>query len=121
MTTKDESNLVRHAREELERITENDEYDEYDKWWINGMLRVVQAFADMEHSGASASSAISQLNALLRFKPLTPITNDPKEWVEVDDGLWQNRRDSEAFSKDGGLTYRLNSSQDVLHTSWPAK
>lgn len=98
------SNLVNHARTELELIGEEPEF-------IEGYLKVIQAFVDMRHSGGSASVAIPTLNALLQFKNLKPLTDDPGEWNNVSEQsgyeMWQSRRNSEAFSDDGGKTYWL--------------
>lgn len=94
------SNLVNHARRELEIIGEEPEF-------VEGYLKVIQAFADMGHSGGSASVAIPTINALLQFKNLAPLTNDPSEWNEVGYGMWQNSRNSEAFSDNGGVTHYL--------------
>lgn len=115
------SNLVEHARRELEIVGEDPET-------ISGLLKVIQAFADMGHSGGSASVAIPMINRLLQFKNLSPLTDDPEEWFEHEaarwDGLnsiWQNKRNSEAFSRDGGKTYYLlsetkdTSDPDTLH------
>lgn len=110
-----ESNLVNHARREMELVGEDPE-------WIEGILKVIQAFADMGHSGGSASFAIPLINALLQFKNLSPLTDDPEEWMHIsediatNDNTWQNRRNSEAFSNDGGKTYYLLSeSNTYLH------
>ena len=98
------SNLVDHARRELELIGEEPET-------IAGFLAVVQAFADMGHSGGSAFVAIPMINELLQFKNLRPLTSNPDEWQNVSDQsgyeMWQNRRNGEAFSDDGGKTYWL--------------
>lgn len=98
------SNLVDYARRELELIGEEPDT-------IDSYLRVVQAFADMDHSGCSASVAIPVLQRLLSFKPLSDLTSDPAEWMNVSeapgDECWQSRRDPTAFSSDGGLTYYL--------------
>lgn len=101
------SNLVEHARRELEAVGE-------DPQTIEGLLKVIQAFADMGHSGGSASIAIPMIHQLLQFKNLTALTDDPKEWffheesiAGVKGGFWQNIRDGEAFSHDGGKTYYL--------------
>lgn len=112
------SNLVDHARHELTLIGEDPDT-------IDGLLRCVQAFADMGHSGGSASIAIPMLNALLRYENLSPLTNDPAEWIQHSpdmwdgvNGVWQNRRRSEAFSTDGGKTYYLLSEEPrVIHTA----
>jgi hypothetical protein len=56
-------------------------------------------------------AAIHQLTELLQFRPLSPLTPDPDEWLDltgpVTSGaqLWQNRRDSAVFSINGGKTW----------------
>ena len=104
---KRESNLVTHARRELEMIGEEPETIE---WY----LRVVKEFASYGHSGGSASVAVPTLQALLSFKNLSPLTRNPDEWMFISEdlwgdtnGIWQNIRNSEAFSNDGGFTYYL--------------
>ena len=67
-----DSNLVRHARRELELIGE-------DPNWVEGYLDVIRAFAKMGHSGGSASVAIPTIHQLLQFKNLSELTNDPEE------------------------------------------
>lgn len=102
-----QSNLVDHARRELALLGE-------DEWTINGVVRIVRAFADMGHSGGSAFAVTEYLERLLRFQPLTDITDDPDDWIHHGEdvwgepgGIWQCRRNSEAFSRDGGTTYYL--------------
>ena len=120
------SNLVNHARRELTRIygPEVDwDPDDIDTKMCNHILHMVEEFADEGHSGSSASYALWVLERLLQFKPLTPITNDPDEWMEVFDDdrgrpVYQNRRDGEAFSHDGGRTYYLLSER---RHGWRAK
>jgi hypothetical protein len=101
------SNLVDHAKQELELIGEEPET-------IEGYLKVIQAFADMGHSGGSASVAIPTIKELLNFHNLSPLTDDPDEWIchekgvwDGKTGVWQSSRNPEAFSKDGGKTYYL--------------
>lgn len=106
------SNLVNHARHELELINEEPDVIEH-------YLAIIQTFADMGHSGTSAAHAIHTLTRLLQFKELSPLTNNPNEWQyhgpdkwDGTDGIWQNRRNGEAFSNDGGETYYLLSERD---------
>lgn len=119
------SNLVDHAHRELEII-----YKGEDPWFVDGCIKVIQAFADMGHSGGSASVAIPTINDLLQFKNLTPLTDNPDEWIYYDEnvwgkkgGIWQNRRNSKAFSNDEGKTYYLISEdgndkhRGPMHTS----
>lgn len=122
-----DSPLVHHARRELRIIGE-------DPATIRGLAKVVQAFADMGHSGTSAHFATQYLERLLRFKPLSELTTDPAEWIDrhaegmTSTPLWQSVRNSEAFSTDGGQTYYLLSEQEAagdiattpLHRSKPA-
>jgi len=98
------SNLVNHARRELEIIGEDPET-------IEGYLNVIQAFADMGHSGGSSSIAIPTIERLLQFRNLSALTDDPADWLNqkeyTGEDFWQNIRNSEAFSTDGGKTYYL--------------
>lgn len=96
----EESGLVQHAKREL-ALTEPD------PWMRDGIVRVVEAFARMGHSGGSAAYAIPVIHELLQFHNLAPLTDDPKEWNKVGDYMWQNNRCSEAFSADRGITYWL--------------
>jgi hypothetical protein len=119
------SNLVRHARRELAMLGEDAETTE-------GLVKVIQTFADMHPSGGMASIFIPMINELLQFHNLTPLTDNPDEWAlvnlqisDLDDNIWQNIRRSEAFSNDGGKTYYLLSEggndqhREPLHNSEP--
>lgn len=96
----EESNLVKHAREELSRIDNDGEFNE-------SIISAVRAFSKYGHSGGSASVAIPMLHDLLQFKNLTPLTDDPKEWMQHDDNTWQSTRNPAAFSEDGGETHYI--------------
>lgn len=117
------SNLVEHAKRELSLIGEEEET-------VEGYLKIIQAFSNMNHSGGSASVAIPVINRLLQFQNLTALTNDPDEWMYFSEdiagirgGVWQNLRNSSAFSNDGGRTYYLltegahDGNRQPLHTS----
>ncbi len=96
--------LVDHARHELALIGE-------DQDTADGIVKVIQAFADCDHAGYSAPMAIDYLDRLLRQQPLSPLTSDASEWVDRTDvsgyPLWQSTRDPRAFSEDGGKTWDL--------------
>jgi hypothetical protein len=110
--------LVEHAKQELELLGVEDDMKDH-------ILKVVEAFAEFGHSGGSASWAIPVLNDLLQFKNLTPLTDNPMEWMQVGTDMWQNVRRSEAFSSDGGKHYWLLSEggtqvrQEPLHKAQP--
>jgi hypothetical protein len=108
----EESNLVAHARRELRIIGEDSDT-------ITGLCRVIRAFADMGHSGSSAHFASLYLDKLLRYQPLSELTDDPAEWIDrhaeglTPTPLWQSHRNPEAFSSNGGKTYYLLSEQEA--------
>lgn len=102
--------LVEHARRELTLFGEDPET-------IDAIVSIVQAFADTGPSGGSAPYLIAYLEKLLRFEPLTPLTNDPAEWIDRSDissyPIWQSARDGRAMSEDGGKTYWLVDERDA--------
>jgi len=100
------SNLVDHARRELELSGQTEESPAY----AASIVAAVAAFASYGgHSGGTAMIAVEQLHALLQFRTLSPLTSDPEEWEDRSaisaSPLWQNRRDSAAVSTDGGQTW----------------
>ncbi len=104
---KNSSNLVDHARRELELIGEEPST-------IEGYLQVIEAFAEMGHFSGSASVAIPVINELLQFKNLSPLTDELDDWFHHEEGVWgeagggwQSCRNPEAFSNDEGKTYYL--------------
>lgn len=119
-----QSNLVDHAKRELEIIGEEPEV-------VEAYLKIVRIFAEMGHSGASAMFAVPVIEHLLAFKPLSDLTDDPEDWIHHGEdvwgekgGIWQNRRNGQAFSKDGGKTYYLlsdNSNSKVQTMRYTSK
>ena len=113
------SNLVEYAKHELSLLGGQDE--EMQQAMNKHILGMVELFAKEGHSGFSANYAINILNALLRFKPLKPLTGKDEEWIEHSDGMFQNKRcysvfkdnkegeayniDGKVFSCDGGETW----------------
>lgn len=124
------SNLINHANHELDILGYPNLEMEALKDKLSGkerefdpelqlrkdIIELVTAFANQNHSGFSASYATAMLVKLLRFEPLSPLTSDPEEWVdqslllngnEKGEKMHQNKRNSAAFSYDGGKTYYL--------------
>lgn len=106
--------LAEHARREL---TLCGQYAE-DPAYSESIIAAVEAFAAYGHSGGSAEMARAQLGVLLARKPLSPLTADPAEWEDKSEisgtPLWQNRRDSEVFSADGGQSWYSVNRRDAL-------
>jgi len=102
---------VEWAEAELRRAGLFDEDSDYGGMMGEEVLRLVKAFSEAGHSGFSAGMAAHIFGLLAAWKPLTPLTGDPSEWmhIEVDvagnDITWQSRRNPACFSRDGGRTY----------------
>ena len=109
--------MVKYAKRELARIGRDEEglQDLIDK----NILDIVEMFSEQGHSGFSAGYALSVLERLLRYKPLTPLTGEPDEWNDTGHGSKQNKRcfsvfldgdkahDNDAIivSDNGGITW----------------
>lgn len=121
--------MVEKAKYELDLIVKNCKDDEERKMQeaINkDILDIVELFANQDHSGFTAEYAIPIINKLLRQSFVTPLTGEDDEWIEVTDGLWQNKRegaifkqsdrfdgkafylDGKTFSDDGGKSFYTN-------------
>ena len=100
-----ESSLVRFARKELKLAGMYDEDADYGSGVIaDHVIALISLFESEGHSGGSAMLTLQLFDALARFKPLTSLTTDPEEWMEVGTAVWQSRRNPEVFSDDGGKT-----------------
>ena len=90
-------------------------------------MKLIKVFSEEGHSGMSAQIQVELFSRLARFKTLSPITNDPAEWMEISEevmgkkGVWQNKRDRSWFSEDGGKTgYSVDDKERKIKTftSW---
>jgi hypothetical protein len=112
-----DSPLIAHAKREL-RYAELDQKDaDYGGMLGTATLALVRLFAKQRHSGTSGQITLALFNKLVNFQPLTPITDDPKEWRDVGKEMlstedrmsgkqiWQNIRAPHCFSNDSGKTY----------------
>lgn len=91
------SNLVKHAELELKMAGLLSEDFFYGSQFGEGIIEIVKLFANQGHTGMSAGIAIDVLSKLLNFKPLGPLTGSDEEWIEVSEGLFQNKRCSNVF------------------------
>lgn len=115
---KEETPLVEHARREMEFVGLFDVDADYGGMIPNAVLELMNVFSKQGHSGYSASLVASLWYRLAQFKPLTDVTLDPAEWMDVSENIlppekikagekiWQNIRDGSVFSTDGGKTWK---------------
>jgi len=102
--------LVDYAENEL-NILGLTEDDEMSGAMRKHLLHMVQEFANEGHSGFSANYALSLLKKLLDYRPLSPLTGEDDEWVDVskESGheLWQNKRRFSIFKDGSGNTFDI--------------
>ena len=101
-----DGNLVAHAKQELSAIGYYDG-DEMNAAMARGLVDLIRLFGTQGHSGFSASFCRGQLDLLLAFKPLGPLTGADDEWFEYMDGKFQNKRCSRVFKDEDGHAYDI--------------
>ncbi len=109
------SQLIEYAKRELDIIgLREDATDEMDRAMRKHILHMVNAFSDEGHSGFSANFALSILKKVLAYKPLTDLLGDDSEWVEVAEGLHQNKRAYSVFKDANGAYW----SEGIVFWEW---
>ncbi len=103
------SNLIEHAKREFKAIgyNLNQKKEDPDKWIVENVLELLEVFSNQGHSGTSAPFCINYFKKLAMFEPLGPITGEKSEWMEVGDGVFQNKRCSHVF-KENGQAYDID-------------
>lgn len=112
--------LLEFAKTELAQIGMGDDADdEMNAAMRDHILKMVETFAEEGHSGFSASLALSLLQKLLDYKPLTPLTGGDDEWIKHDYGgapvVYQNKRCFTVFKDEDGNAYDING---VVFYTW---
>lgn len=113
------SNLVKYAKKELDLLLET--IDKTDKQAIkmqklmhDDVLEVIQVISRQEHSGFSMGYFKNQLDRLMMFKPLLPLTGEDSEWNEVGENLEQNNRCYSVFRENGDNLTAYNNSAKIF-------
>jgi hypothetical protein len=109
-----DSQFVQFARNELSTAGLFDPDSDYGGMAGRAVMELIEVFSKQGHSGFSAGMVAYIFHELTKYQPLTPLTDNPKEWNEVGYGLWQSSRAPSAFSQDGGKTYKYND-EDTIH------
>lgn len=113
------SNLLEHAEKEFEFAGWKKKNDSMQNMVMDNIRELLTVFSKQGHSGSSAPYVINLFKELAGFKIITPLTGKDDEWIEISDGLFQNKRygrvfkengkayfiDGKAFSDDGGKTF----------------
>ena len=81
--------------------------DEMQQEICEHVLKLLEVFSEGNHAGSSAPYAINLFSTLAKFKPITPLTGEDWEWVDVAEyngsPLWQNKRCSSVFKDETGV------------------
>lgn len=100
--------LVDYAKKELELAGLFDKESDYDGKLGKAALELVEKFADQGHSGFSASMVTQIVTKLMQYEPLTPLTGEDDEWMDVDgQGLYQNKRYPSVFKNKERGAYNI--------------
>lgn len=101
------SNMLKWAENELllAGYNKDDQEDGPNKWLAEGTLELLKVFDEQGHSGSSAPYALALFEKLAMWKPITPLTGEDDEWMEVVEGTWQNKRNCAVFKKEDGQAY----------------
>lgn len=67
----------------------------------NQVLELLGLFSKHGHSGTTAPYAINLFKNLASFTPVIPLTGKDDEWVEISEGVFQNKRCSHVFKEKG--------------------
>ena len=104
--------LVEHAKREMELAGLKGPASDYDGMLYDAVVEITEVLARQGHSGNSAHMTLEIFNKVARYETLTPLTQDPKEWMDVSTigggigrPLWQSRRNPSFFSDDAGRTW----------------
>jgi hypothetical protein len=112
--TAENSPLVSFAVSELGRVGEI-----YDGMVNEAAVDIVGLFSAQGHSGGSAQITTDIVNRLMRYQPLTPLTGEDDEWMEVGSGVFQNKRCSHVF-KENGRAHDIELPRAEGETQWTA-
>jgi len=94
------SNLTKHAEREFAILGWPGD-DKMQQLICRNVLDLLKVLSGQGHSGSSHGYLMGLFVNLADFKPISPLTGADDEWIEVDDGMFQNRRDSEVFKENG--------------------
>ena len=102
------SSLKEHAEYELKLLNWTDDKEIYKGLLSKAVLELIDVFSKQGHSEASATVVREVFNKLAQVEPLSELTNNPKEWFEYEDGMFQSKRSPSCFSLDLKYYYNLD-------------
>jgi hypothetical protein len=83
------------------------------------MRIILSLYSAYGYFGRTEHEVPEKIMSLVKFKNLSPLTDDPEEWEQMQAGLWKNKRNGRAFSQNGGKTFYYLSGQACFENPWP--
>ena len=122
------SNLLEHAKTELKLAgydisekgcNQEDPMGGYANACAKSAYELVETLSKQGHSGMSVGITLGLFNKLAKWQTLTPITNNPDEWIKLqgcEDGPWQNKRNPSCFSEDLKTYHDVEADENYIVT-----
>ena len=100
--------LIEYARKELEIAGLFDKDSDYGGMLAEAVMELMEVFAGQGHSGFSAAQVRMIFHRLSDFKPLTPIIDEPDQWMDVGEGEYQHKRYGSVFKHADGQAHDID-------------
>lgn len=103
-------NFLEFAKSEIEKAgLFSEEGDFYGGMTGKALMELCEVFSRQNHSGMSAGIVASLFKQLTEWQPLSPLTGDEDEWMEVGTDIYQNKRCPSVFKEgEGGQAYQID-------------
>lgn len=108
--------IIDQAKDELRRANFGEEDSAV-------MIGILETFFGQWDSGGSVSVVAPVLQRLIAGQPLSPLTGEDDEWVEVGPSVFQNKRCGSVFKDprfhDGKLAYDIDAAEPRAAIEFP--
>lgn len=108
--------IIDQAKDELRRANFGEEDSAV-------MIGILETFFGQWDSGVSVSVVAPVLQRLIAGQPLSPLTGEDDEWVEVGPSVFQNKRCGSVFKDprfhDGKLAYDIDAAEPRAAIEFP--
>lgn len=116
------SNLINHAWDEFQAAGWCDKDHKFEEEMqaaiCENILALLTIFSEQGHSGTSAQYAIEVFSKLASFEPLVPIQGGDDEWIEYEEGYFQNIRCSHVFKNSSRFNGQAYDSEGRIFYDW---
>lgn len=119
--------LLEHAKRELKLAgydisdkgcdmhDDKEPFNGYVNYCAKNAYELIETLSKAEHSGMSIGITLEIFNKLAKWETLTPLTNNPDEWVKLEgceDGDWQSKRNPSCFTRDFKTYHNIDADEN---------